>query len=584
MNIQQKDILKTIITNNYHNQRGLSEESGYSLGVVNKSLHELLEKGFITEDIQMTDKAQKEIRKNSPRNAIIMAAGLGMRMVPINAMTPKGLLEVDGEPLVERLIVQLNEAGIEDITIIVGFMKEKYEYLIDEYGVELVVNPDYAKKNNLASLFMVMDRIENTYVIPCDVWCGKNPFSKTEMYSWYMVSDLPDEESDVKVNRKLELVKVPKHVSGNEMIGIAYIAKDDAPDIRKRLKELYENGGHDEDFWEEALYKDGRMTVAARVASSKETYEINTYEQLRALDDRSNQLESDAIKVIADVLKCNACDITNIELLKKGMTNRSFMFSADNRRYIMRIPGEGTDQLINRKHEAEVFEVIKKLKLCDQPEYIDPDTGYKITRFLEDARPCNPYNWDEVRKCMDKLKVLHKAKIKVGHAFDIFGQIDFYEKLWNGIPSAYRDYEKTKDNILSLKQFLASQKKSLCLTHIDAIPDNFLFYDTPDGEELQLTDWEYAGMQDPHVDIAMFAIYSYYDKEQVDKLIDIYFDGKVEERTRIKIYCYIAMCGLLWSNWTEYKSTLGIEFGDYGLKQYRYAKEYYKYVQQYLQG
>jgi thiamine kinase-like enzyme len=260
------------------------------------------------------------------------------------------------------------------------------------------------------------------------------------------------------------------------------------------------------------------------------------------------------------------------------------MFSADNRRYIMRIPGEGTDQLINRKHEAEVFEVIKKLKLCDQPEYIDPDTGYKITRFLEDARPCNPYNWDEVRKCMDKLKVLHKAKIKVGHAFDIFGQIDFYEKLWNGIPSAYRDYEKTKDNILSLKQFLASQKKSLCLTHIDAIPDNFLFYDTPDGEELQLTDWEYAGMQDPHVDIAMFAIYSYYDKEQVDKLIDIYFDGKVEERTRIKIYCYIAMCGLLWSNWTEYKSTLGIEFGDYGLKQYRYAKEYYKYVQQYLQG
>ena len=99
-----------------------------------------------------------------------------------------------------------------------------------------------------------------------------------------------------------------------------------------------------------------------------------------------------------------------------------------------------------------------------------------------------------------------------------------------------------------------------------------------DEEKLQLTDWEYAGMQDPHVDLAMFSIYAFYEKEDADRLIDIYFDGQCDKKTRIKIYCYMAVCGLLWSNWCEYKSTLGVEFAEYSVRQYRYAKEFYRYA------
>ena len=130
--------------------------------------------------------------------------------------------------------------------------------------------------------------------------------------------------------------------------------------------------------------------------------------------------------------------------------------------------------------------------------------------------------------------------------------------MWEGSPSVYKDYRKTKANVLSLRPFIDGLKKGWCLTHIDAVPDNFLFY-TPDGttkEQLQLIDWEYSGMQDPHVDIAMFCIYSLYSKRQCDRLIDIYFDGACDKTTRTKIYCYIAVCGLLWSNWCEYKRKL----------------------------
>ena len=89
-------------------------------------------------------------------------------------------------------------------------------------------------------------------------------------------------------------------------------------------------------------------------------------------------------------------------------------------------------------------------------------------------------------------------------------------------------------------------------------------------------------MQDPHVDIAMFCIYSLYDKSKCDRLIDIYFEGKCDDKLRAKIYCYIASCGLLWSNWCEYKRQLGIEFGEYTLRQYRYAKEFYRYAMEIL--
>ena len=97
-----------------------------------------------------------------------------------------------------------------------------------------------------------------------------------------------------------------------------------------------------------------------------------------------------------------------------------------------------------------------------------------------------------------------------------------------------------------------------------------------------MIDWEYAGMQDPDLDIAMFAIYAGYSRDQFDKLIDIYYQDKCDEITRYKIYAYAAVDGLLWSNWCEYKQSLGLDFGEYSLSQYRYAKEYSKLVLNYL--
>lgn len=580
MNKQESDIINTLLMEPFINQRILSEVSGHSLGVVNRSLKKLVKEGYVDECIRPTEKAKMKIKANSPKNAIILAAGFGMRMVPINTQTSKALVEVNGETLIERLIKQLQEVGIKNIYIVVGYMKEQFEYLIDEYGIELIVNDKYAEKNNLHSLYLASHHLSNTYIIPCDIWCDRNPFHRYELYSWYMVSDLVDNDSTVRVNRKMELITCVN--GGNQMVGIAYLLEENSKIVRDKLEKLEHDKNYDDSFWEETLFEKDRMIVQARVVHTTDVVEINTYEQLRELDEESYHLKSDAISIITDVLNVSDKELFDIEVLKKGMTNRSFLFSCHNKKYIMRIPGEGTNQLVNREEEARVYRVIGNRGICDDIVYINPSNGYKITVYLDGARVCNPKNEEDLKKCMSKLREFHSLNLKVEHIFDLFKQLEFYETLWKGAPSIYRDYEKTKENILSLKEIIDKFDKSWCLTHIDAVPDNFLFVENNGDEEIRLIDWEYSGMQDPHVDIAMFCIYSLYNKKEVDRLIDIYFEEVCNKEVRIKIYCYIAVCGLLWSNWCEYKRNLGVEFGEYSLRQYRYAKDYYKIVMEEL--
>lgn len=582
MNNSKQDILNNLIKEPFINQRILAAQTGHSLGIVNRSIKELISEGYLDEEIRPTEKALREAKEKAPKNAIILAAGFGMRMVPINTETPKGLLEIKGERLIERTIRQLHEVGITEIYIVVGFMKEQYEYLIDEYGVDLIVAPDYTSKNNLHSLKTAAAHLSNSYIIPCDIWCEKNPYSRNELYSWYMVSDLVDDDSTVRVNRKQELVVQKEQAGGNAMIGICYLLETEAEIVRERLEELGRDSRYDGAFWEETLYRKDRMIVTARVVHAADAVEINTYEQLREIDSDSSQLQTDAIQVICEALGAQQNEVTNITVLKKGMTNRSFLFSCKDKKYIMRIPGEGTDQLINRRQEAAVYQTIAGRRICDEIAYINPENGYKITEYLEGARVCDAENEEDLQKCMKKLREFHGQKLRVDHSFDLFGQMEYYESLWEGTPSAYKDYEKTKAHVLQLKDYIEANAGEWVLTHIDAVPDNFLFVEENGKEEIRLIDWEYAGMQDPHVDIAMFCIYSLYKKEQVDHLIDLYFEGNCDDRTRIKIYCYIAVCGLLWSNWCEYKRKLGVEFGEYSLRQYRYAKDYYKIVQQEL--
>ena len=574
MNIAESNIMNILADTPFTNQRDLAAACGCSLGMVNRSVKNLLKEGWLTGDMEPTERARQEFAARKPRNAIILAAGFGMRMVPINLETPKAFLEIRGERLIERTIRQLHEAGIREIYVVVGFMKEQFEYLIDEFGVRLIVNADYASKNNLHSLALAAGHLGNSYIVPCDLWCRENPFRARELRSWYLMANSADSHSRLRVNRSMELVCTSGE--GHTVLGISYLMGEDADRAARRIRAMDADRRYDDAFWEAAICEKNRMTVEARMIPGDAAVELNTYEQLRELDSGSAQLQSQALQIAADALHTQVGSIEHIRALKKGMTNRSFLFTCEGTPYIMRIPGEGTDRLINRREEAAVYGMIRDRDICDDILYINPDTGYKITKYLTGARCCDARNPEDVKKCMARLRGFHELGLKVDHSFDIFGKTEFYETLWEGNPSAYRDYERTKANVFSLRPYIEAHAGEQVLTHIDAIPDNFLITGEDGRADIRLIDWEYAGMQDPHVDLAMFCIYALYDRAHVDALIDSYFTEGCPRETRLKIYCYIAACGLLWSNWCEYKRNLGVEFGEYSLCQYRYAKDYYR--------
>lgn len=573
INYLDYELLKIIKKNPNSSQREIAKALQCSLGKTNEIINGLKKLKYIDDNNTLTKNALSLFKDE--KNAIILAAGQGIRMIPINNTIPKAMLEINNEIIIERLIKQLNDAGIFDITIVVGFMKEEFDYLIDMYNVKLVVNTEYYTKNNLHSLDLVRNKIKNTYIIPCDLYFKKNPFIFNEIQSWYMFKNTITIDSDFKYNNKHHIHRVKQN--GHKMVGLSFINEDDSKILKENLIQLDNDAEYMNSFWEEALFNQSSIQIFSKVVDDNLVNEINTYEDLREIDSDSSHLKNDTMKLIAKELHVELNNISNITSLKKGMTNRSFLFNVDDNKYIMRIPGEGTDLLINRQEEYDVYQAIKDLQISDEVIYMNPINGYKITKFLNDTRLCDQNNDDDLRRCMSLLKEFHKSNLKVNHTFDVFEKIDFYEKL-RGEKSLYKDYKETKKNVLHLKKIIDQMPKIWTLCHIDANCDNFLFYKENGKEKIKLIDWEYAAMQDAHIDIAMFCIYSMYDRKQVDNLIDIYFEGQCEKNIRLKIYCYIAMCGLLWSNWCEYKYTLGVEFGEYSLAQYRYAKDYYKIV------
>lgn len=574
MNIKEIEVLKKIKSG--VSQRELAEQLSVSLGKVNQIISNLKQEEFIDENNNITLKTKNYFKNHHPQNAVILAAGYGMRMVPINTEEPKGLLEVKGETLIERLINQLHEVGVQDIKVVVGFMKEHYEFLIDKYNVKLVVNSHYKDWNNIYSLFLVKDDISDTYILPCDVWFEKNPFSIVEDESWYLFGEEQVSGSNwqVKNNEKVRF----NSSKGNKMIGLAYLNEIQGKIISKLLEKSIEEKRHTS-FWEDVLENKKKFLLKGKLVSDNSHAEINSYEQLLDLDSGSTHLKNDAIEIIENILKVNKKDIHNIHTLKKGMTNRSFIFTVNNKRYIMRIPGEGTDKLIDRREEYDVYQRVKKESYTETILYLNPNNGYKISEFLENTRNSDSNNVQDVKKSMSVLRKFHNQNYQVDHTFDLWKQIDFYESL-RKTASAYRDYEEIKDWVLKLKPFIEDNVTKWSLCHIDANYDNFLI---DQNNNVFLIDWEYAGMQDPDLDIAMYAIYAGYTKEKIDQLINIYYENKVSENIRYKIYAYVAVGGLLWSNWCEYKQALGLDFGEYSLAQYRYAKEYSKLVLNYLE-
>lgn len=165
-------------------QRDLAAQAGVSLGTVNNVMKKLREEG-LADGFVLTEAGEAALAPYKVDNAIIMAADLSSRFVPLSYERPKGVLRVRGEALIERKIRQLKEVGVNDITVVVGYMKEALFYLEDAFGVKIRVNEQHASRNNNFTLMLVREQLGNTYVCSSDDYFTENVFRPYVYEAYY---------------------------------------------------------------------------------------------------------------------------------------------------------------------------------------------------------------------------------------------------------------------------------------------------------------------------------------------------------------------------------------------------------------
>jgi len=522
------------------------------------------------------EKAMKSIDLNS-KNAIILAAGFGSRFIPITYEIPKGLVKVFEKPMIERQIEQLLEVSITDITIIVGYLGTKFEYLKEKYGVKMLYSKEYYYKNNLSSIFMARHLLNNTYILSSDNYMTENLFNINKSKSWYAVvkSNGPTEEWCVTIDDNDKIKKV--EIGGSNkwyFYGPVYFSKEFSNKIVPLIEKAYYQKDTNDYFWEDVLKNNiKQLEIYAKKKKDTVVYEFDTIEELRKFDEKYLYDSGNAtLKTISNIFKVAESDIINIKPIKSSMTNNVFKFEIKNIEYVCRIPGRGSNELVNRKQEYANYEAIKHCDLSEKIIFYDKQTDIKISKFEANSNASNTNSEIQLKACMKALKKLHKSKVKVEHRFDIERQIEFYEKLCinNKIKFSNKYYD-IKKQIKEILFKLKTYNTPLVFSHIDANCDNCLIL--PSGKA-KLIDWEYAGMCDPLIDIAMFAIYSYMNNKQLEQLMKHYFLKEPSDEERIRVYSYVALGGLIWALWAEYKESLGIYYRKYKLKMYAYTKTY----------
>ncbi len=189
-------------------------------------------------------------------NAIILAAGMGMRLKPLTNDRPKSLVDVKGIPMVEQQIRFLHEAGIRDITLVSGYKAECLDYLRDKFGVEIIFNPIYDKVNNIHSMKLVLDRFGDTFVVEGDAYMHTNPFKCHPEKSTYFSGwrDNYTAEWGLKIDADSNLTDIViGDGSGYVMASLSYWTKADAETIKTEINRILAEDPMADLFWDNAV-------------------------------------------------------------------------------------------------------------------------------------------------------------------------------------------------------------------------------------------------------------------------------------------------------------------------------------------
>ena len=275
---------------------------------------------------------------------------------------------------------------------------------------------------------------------------------------------------------------------------------------------------------------------------------------------------------IVAVLGCSKSEIHDVYPLKQGLTNLSCHFATDDGEYVYRHPGVGTEEMIDRAAEVQALNLAKSIGIDNTFVFENPKRGWKISKFITDARELDPHNDAELAEAMAVARKLHAQDLTLDRQFDYLEEGLKYEALLlRKGPIDVPGYDELKAQAVRARELAREDGAPTCLTHNDFFNLNLL-YDKQGN--LNLIDWEYAGMADYASDFGTFVVTCMLGEAEAEKALEMYFGRVPTPQEKRHNFVFVGLAGWCWYVWSLQKESEGDNVGDWLYTYYRYAKKY----------
>lgn len=286
---KQFEILDTLIENKQvRTQRGIAACVGMSVGSVNKIFGELTELGCI-QDGKVTAKGYEVMENYRVKRAVFIAAGFGSRLVPITLNTPKPLVRVKGERIIDTLLDALKAAEIEEVYVIRGYLGEQFDQLLYKYpNIKFIENPYYNEANNISSVVCAGELVKNAYIFEADLLLSNKKLIKKYQYSSNYLG-IPVERTDDWCLYLKDGYVSKLTIGGtncHQLVGISYWTEEDGAKLCQDAKKVYASPGGKERYWDQVVLEHciDNYKVSVRDCQFSDVVEIDSLSELQAID------------------------------------------------------------------------------------------------------------------------------------------------------------------------------------------------------------------------------------------------------------------------------------------------------------